>query len=542
MKKKIIIGLSVFAIVAIGAVIYLYLTFFNGTDFSKNVPKNAFLVMKVDLMGMGKKINLKEATESKAFRKEIMESMKSSQKEMIEKVIENPLKSGLQLASKPTLFVFNNSKTEEEPVMGFMFGISDKNNFNDFLEQINKNITIKEPDFDGFSSANLDNENVVLYFNDKVGLILVDLERKSLPLKRIRDEIVSLEKDKSILLNEEFTTLNNQPNDMMVYFNGPELSKVFEINKNAQIDQIRNSIKGYPYAMTLNFNEDAVTIKALTNKSKEASKNAILKETGFSESDLKNIDPKGSPLAYWTMNMDVKKVLDLINDQSALYQDYSDVFNQIDNMAADLNIPKEDLMNLFDGKISLSFSGIQPPNKSDSLDMYQSPTFLVNGWAHLGNKDAATKLLDYYTTKGLLENNEGIYSYKTEFIAPEIFMTVKDNDLFFSTLKEPIQNKIQGKDWEGLKETLGKKDALAKSATFFADLRYSSYETMIKSVLSSRESVSFDKFKNILSSFKSISSTANNNEAEFIIQFSEKKTNSLQRIMDLLTEAYLLVS
>ena len=36
--------------------------------------------------------------------------------------------------------------------------------------------------------------------------------------------------------------------------------------------------------------------------------------------------------------------------------------------------------------------------------------------------------------------------------------------------------------------------------------------------------------------------SANNNEAEFIIQFSEKKTNSLQRIMDLLTEAYLLVS
>jgi hypothetical protein len=542
MKKKIIIGLSVFAIVAIGAVIYLYLTFFNGTDFSKNVPKNAFLVMKVDLMGMGKKINLKEATESKAFRKEIMESMKSSQKEMIEKVIENPLKSGLQLASKPTLFVFNNSKTEEEPVMGFMFGISDKNNFNDFLEQINKNITIKEPDFDGFSSANLDNENVVLYFNDKVGLILVDLERKSLPLKRIRDEIVSLEKDKSILLNEEFTTLNNQPNDMMVYFNGPELSKVFEINKNAQIDQIRNSIKAYPYAMTLNFNEDAVAIKVLSNKSKEASTTAILKETGISESELRNIDPKGSPLAYLTMNMDVKKVLELINDQSALYQGYLNIFNQIDNTAADLKVPKEDLMNLFDGKMSLSFSGIQPPNKSDSLDMYQSPTFLVNGWAHLGNKDAATKLLDYYTTIGLLENNEGIYSDKTEFSAPEIFMTVKDNDLFFSTLKEPIQNKIQGKDWEGLKETLGKKDALAKSATFFADLRYSSYETMIKSVLSSRESVSIDKFKNILSSFKSISMTGNNNEAEFIIQFSEKKTNSLQRIMDLLTEAYRLVS
>ena len=79
MKKSIIIAISAIGVVAIGAVIYVYLTFFNGTDFSKNVPKNSVFVMKVDLMGMGKKINLKEATESKAFRKEIMENMKSSQ-------------------------------------------------------------------------------------------------------------------------------------------------------------------------------------------------------------------------------------------------------------------------------------------------------------------------------------------------------------------------------------------------------------------------------------------------------------------------------
>ena len=65
---------------------------------------------------------------------------------------------------------------------------------------------------------------------------------------------------------------------------------------------------------------------------------------------------------------------------------------------------------------------------------------------------------------------------------------------------------------------------------------------MIKSNLSENESGSIDKFKNILSSFKSISLSGNNKEVEMIIQLSEKKTNSLQRIIELLQEAYRLTS
>ena len=48
--------------------------------------------------------------------------------------------------------------------------------------------------------------------------------------------------------------------------------------------------------------------------------------------------------------------------------------------------------------------------------------------------------------------------------------------------------------------------------------------------------------KNILSSFKSISLSGNNKEVEMIIQLSEKKTNSLQRIIELFQEAYRLTS
>lgn len=536
MKKKIIIGLSAFAIVAIGAVIYFYLTFFNGTDFSKNVPKNAIFVMKVDLMGMGRKISLKKATESNAFGKEIMENMNTSQKEMIEQLMKNPLKSGLQLGSKPTLFAFNNSKTKEEPVIGFMFGVSDKKNFSDFIGKMAKEITVKEPDQDGFYSANLTGENFVLYFKDKVGIMLIDIDNKNIELKRVRDEILSLNKDNSILTNEDYNTLNKQTNDMMVYFNGIELAKALEAN-----DQMKNSMKSIPYAMTLNFNEDAISMKMFGSKSKDAP-TAIYNESGFTESELKNIDPKGGPLAYFTMNLNVKKVLSLINDQASNNIEIANFFTQVENLAMELNIPKENLLNVFDGKIGMSFSGMRAANYSDTLFEYQPALPFINGWAHLGNKEAATKILDLMVTNGALVNNDGVYMEKTEFGTPSVFMAIKGNDFFISTQEENIQSKLKGGDWNSLKEDYGKKDVLAKPATVYADLRYSSYESLLKSNMNQNDLDVLNKFKNILSSFKSGSITGNSNEFEMVIQFSEKKTNSIQRIIELLQEAYRLTS
>jgi hypothetical protein len=543
MKKKVIIALSAIGVVAIGAALYVYMTFFGGTDFSKNVPKNAVFVMKVDVMGMGKKVNMKEAGESKVFRKEVMENLKSSQKEMIETLMANPLKSGIQLGSNPTLFFYNHSKSESEPVLGFIFGISDKKNFNNFLEAMAKDVSIKDPDQDGYYKAILNNnENAVLYFNDKVGLILADVDRKGLTLKRVRDEIIGLESSNSILTNEEYATVNKQTNDMMVYFNGTETIKALELNKNDPSESLKKSIKAYPYGMTLNFNEDAIAVKMLVSKSSDANPAAVYKDGGFSDAELKNIDPKGNPLAYFTANMDLKKLLELVNDQAAVYQGSSNLFGEIDNLAAQLNIPKDDLLGMLDGKMSLSFSGMKSGTTADSSMVYQPSVPLINGWAHLGKKEAATKMLDYFVSTGSLVNKDGIYMENTPFRAPSLFVAIKGNDLFLSTQQESIQNKIQGKDWETLKEDYGKKEVATKSATLYADLRYSSYESMIKSNIGANQLLDIDKFKNILSSFKSISITGNKNEAEMVIQFTEKKTNSLQRIIELLQEAYRLTS
>jgi hypothetical protein len=461
---------------------------------------------------------------------------------MIEKVIENPTKSGLQLGSKPTLFLFNNSKTESEAVMGFIFGVADKKNLDKFLTEFAKDITIKEPDQDGYYKANLtSNESAVLYFNDKVGLILVDVDNKGLSLKRIRDEIVALDKEKSIETNETYMNFNKQTNDMMGYFNGTELLKIIEMKSGDAADPSLKSLKSMEYGMSLNFNEDEIAFKVMMGNSKAVEASNIFKDAGLSESELKNIDPKGNPLAYYTLNLDVKKTLKLITEQPGYEQNIASMANQIENFAATVNIPMEDLKGMFDGKMSLSFSGIKAGNNSDTSFVYQPTIPLLNAWAHLGNKEAATKLLDYMVTSGTLVNKDGIYAENIYFGSPSYFIAIKENDLFISTQESDIQSKLKG-EWSSLKESFGKQTVMTKPINLFADLRYSSYESMLKSQMSSNEQLMADKLKNVLSSFKSISMTGDKNEAVMIIKFTEKKTNSLQRIIDIAQEAYRILS
>ena len=61
-----------------------------------------------------------------------------------------------------------------------------------------------------------------------------------------------------------------------------------------------------------------------------------------------------------------------------------------------------------------------------------------------------------------------------------INITSNDKDLFISTQKQPLVNKMQGANWIELADDYGKKDVLANSTALYMDLRYSSYKEMLK--------------------------------------------------------------
>ena len=100
-------------------------------------------------------------------------------------------------------------------------------------------------------------------------------------------------------------------------------------------------------------------------------------------------------------------------------------------------------------------------------------------------------------------------------------ITSNDKDLFISTQKQPLVNKMQGANWIELADDYGKKDVLANSTALYMDLRYSSYKEMLKKEMNPYDFSTMDKFENILSAFKSISITGKQNEAEISIKFSQ---------------------
>jgi hypothetical protein len=547
MKKKIIIAVSGLAVVALAVTIWFVYSnraYIFGEDLSKYVPKNAAFVAKVDLIGLGKKLDVKEVSESNDF-KNLLDEIPKTQREIIKEVIKDPKMSGLNIASAPLLFAFN--ETEDQPIVAFLFGITDNVKLKKFITDLSDdNIKLKEPDADGFYKV-AEEDNVGFYFNDKIGIILVDADNHRIDLKKVRDKIAKMEKANSILSNEDYATVNKQTNDIMVYLNKKELPSFYKYTQNntgmsnKEAEAIASeAFKLYPYAYTINFIEDAITFKTYSSTDKDAP--AILREGGLTDNELKNLAPNGSPLGYVTLNMDFKKLIDLGYSFAKLIpgNPLSSESDPIEKLATELKVSKNDLLNIFQGKMSIAFAGAKMVSKTDefSLTTINQPVPLVNAWVSLGNKDAAVKILETAVTNGALVNNGGIYS-KNGGSGADVFVAIKGNDLLISTDADAINNKMQGTDWSTLNASLGKTNASSKPATFFVDLRYSSIKDLVDNAdpSSARE---LETYKSVLSDFKEISGYSDNKGSEMTLKFTEQKTNSLKRIVQIFQKAALM--
>jgi hypothetical protein len=552
MKKKIIIGASALVVVALG-VLYFYRAYLFGEDLSKYVPKNAAFVMKVDVIGMGKKLDVKEITNSDDFSK-ILEEAPKKQRELLQSVIKDPKMSGLNIATAPTFFGFNNAA--DEPMFALLLVISDKGKLKDFLTKITDDaFNIKDADADGFYKV-IEDRSGAIYFNNNIAILLVDVNRKGIDLKKVRNNIAKMDKNNSILSNDEYVSVNKQTNDFMFYLNKKEIpSFVKNINPNTGTDEslaMTAAMKVYPYAYTVNFIEDAISFKTFNSTDKDAP--VLLKEGGLTEAELKNIAPNGSPLAYLTLNMDFKKIIDLGLSIAKLVPGNSlGDTDPLETLATNLQVPKSDLLNIFQGKMSVAFSGVRMVSKTDpfTLETTNEPFPLVNAWLSLGNKEAALKILDQQVTNGILVNNGGIYSQNNglaldAFDSPDapsdassnskFFIAIKGNDLIFSTDHDAIISKVQGSDWTTLNADLGKSNANAKPATFFIDLRYKSLE-QLASNLNPESAVQLENYKSVLSDFKELSVSGDNKGSEMLLKFTEQKTNSLKRIVEIVQKA-----
>lgn len=525
--KSVIFGFTIF--VVLGAATYFLLPYLSVKDLSKYIPKNAVFVMKMNLAQLGNKIDVNEIQELKFFRKEIMGELKPSQKEMVENIMQNPLKSGIQFRTAPSFFIFNQS--DNEPVAVFMLGIADAKNFKTFISDLSKDIFIKDPSNDEFYEVSFENdETIKIFFNNDIAMLVSDLNNKDVSLKIIRNKLISLDKENSILSNDLFTSLNSQKNDVMAFLNKKELIKLRE----SGFGESELLVLSYlPTGMGLNFNEDAISLKAyLDNK---ITNNHILKESGFSVDELKNISAKGTPFAFMTINIDPAKMID-----AAIEAGEEDLLQSVDQLASTFNTDRKGLFKLFSGKMSVAYSGIVEQPKIDFITLEETKTKApkIYFWAKLGNKQLANSILEKMVEAGNATKPEGLYALNENNYSPTVYLGLKGDDLFVSTDLDGIKRKIHADSWEAMADEGAKTLATSNPVSAFIDLNYKNYEDLAEATMGPSEVEIFDKLKkNVLSAFKNISIRFTDKELEFVLQMSEERKNSLQRLFLIINES-----
>jgi hypothetical protein len=543
MQKKGLVIIAVF-VALIGGAIFFLLPLLSSKDLSKYVPKNAVLAMKLNLAQLGSKIDIKEIQEYKFFKKELMGGLKSSEREMIEGIMESPLKSGIQFRTAPMFAMFEHASNE--PVAVFMFGIADAKNFGEFVDNLPGDLKVKDPSSDEFYEVLFDDgssDQVKMYFNNDVAMLFVDLLSKDITLKRVRDNLINLDKDNSILSNEQFTALSLQSNDLMAFVNKKELRKfVNNFNSSESSDVGSESITYFPTGMMLNFNTDAISFKSI-NLDKGGNFN-ILRESGISPSDLKNIAAGGNPLAVMTLNIDPKKMIDAIVEVAELNNPSfkQEFFEAADTVASNLNTDRESLFKLFNGKMSIAFSGIVEQNKIDFFSGEESLKKFpkVYFWAKLDNQELADSILSKLAESPEIKEVEGVYVLNQgRYYDPTVYVAKKGDDFFVSTDLVGINERMTNNNWKDLSGETVKNLATSKPAAGFVDLNYKRYQDIVETSVGNSELELFNKLKkNVFSSFKNINISSTGNESELVLQMNEENKNSAQRLISIIENVY----
>lgn len=542
MNKKKLIAISVIALLIIGA-LYFLLPHFSKQDLSKYVPAEAFFTMKMDIAQIGGKVDPKEIQNLQFFKNEVMDELKSSEKEKMEKMFQNPLTSGIQLRTAPLFFLYQQSANETVGVL--LWGISDASDFKAFISDMSDELSVKDTDDEGFYELVDDNEDAKLYFNGDLAMWIMDLDHNEISFKQIRDKLISIDDKGSILSKASYNELNTQGNDVFAYLNKEELSKVMKDKKMSSSRKRRSEMQALSYmpeAMSLNFNEDAISIKAYSSEGSEALK--MMKEDGISTEELKNISPKSNPFAFLSLNFDSDKMIDAILDAAEMQNESArEDFNEnMDGIAAMLGTDRASLMKLFSGKMSLSCAGsveqMKPQFFSDEMLATNYPG--VYFWAKINDKNLCNSIMSKFVEMQAAKETDGIYAMNEESYSPSMYMAIKGDDFFLSTDKNGIVSKVNGDNWKAVGDEMAVSIATSNPVAAFVDLDYRNYEEILKTSMGASEMDVFEKLKTgVLSSFKHIRLVSkSDNETELVVQMSEAKKNSLQRIILMLDEAY----
>ena len=352
MKKRniiIIVAVSVVLLTA-GAVWYFM---FRKSNLSKYIPKNAMTVLKVNTMSLAGKLDFDKIENMKSYD-DMVDQMNEVGIDM-SKLFKNPLKSGISLKDNIYLFTELN---DEKLNIGMVFGISDPNNFKDFIDKFASDANLEYKTSDEifiYTSEDDNNTEMSIVWNDDACVIYFGNEESLSKSKHLLNQ----ESEESILSNESYVKSEDKGGDASLYINYKNINKVIE-NEIENLDsyypkKIKDFYKNIEGStLVLNFNKDHMSIDGVQffkdeNKTEEFN---ILGEKGLDSKAIEYISSNGKILMGMTAVINMKEVFNILKT----IPKYDDGISELERT---IGLSESEIKNLLNGNISMAITEIK---------------------------------------------------------------------------------------------------------------------------------------------------------------------------------------
>jgi hypothetical protein len=556
MKKKSLI-IVIASLLLVGGGIALWYYFKKPKDeLAKYIPKDAIVVVKLDMPGIAQKVDFSKMKELNAFQM-LKKEMSGNKllKKMFNNFMEDPSVIGIAFNKSPFMFVGMDGKGEESSLYAaVLFGISSEKKFNDFISMASAGMMeVRSNEGINYMAIEEDIKDGGLFFNDKVAMVVMKVEGRKINCKKIASNLFEMKSDESILSEKAFTEFQKNQMDISMFFNKTAINRLVDDNESRsvsrELSQIKTYLKYYPVGMSLNFEEDAIRFKTYADPSAPAD-NAIMKDNGMSATDLKYFAPDGKPLAYLTLNMDVKNYYNMIMNLVKMdgNRTLNQIENEIDDFTDESGITKSDLLNTLAGNMSVSLTGFEKKSYTYT-DYYQDyymyendiqpepeirttmvPVFVAH--ATMGN----AVVYDFIASKAMENNSyaDGIISIPTDNQTKEIiYITKKGKDLFISNKLSYVTDFKNGISWTSLDASCKRDMAANNPMSFFVNLQYRKYRDLMEDASPS------DKkgMQLVMNELDCAVAYANKKDGTMEVLMTPEKKNALWRIFEMVDDA-----
>jgi hypothetical protein len=313
----------------------------GGESAANNVPEDASAVVAINLKSLMGKADM-DVMKKMAFYEDMVAEAARQQGETMAKVLENPEKSGIDLNQNAYFFMDIDGK-DENGLIGFVFTISDKGQFEDLVNESD----MEANESNGFQYAS--NNQSVVAWNGSIGFIGV--------ISNSYDKRVDVEIQLDKVFNNRSSITNNSDarkalggnHDMNYYFSTSKLVDMFSeelamgeffINKE---DLKNNSFTGYT-----DFNEGEIESIGYSDLSKGLKSSLKMIFGEGSETDFSPYISKENLVMLTTGKLNFKGINQLLKNKG---------LNGFADMGLlEYGLKTDDIMTAIDGDIAIAMN------------------------------------------------------------------------------------------------------------------------------------------------------------------------------------------